>query len=131
MALSPEERERVRTHLGYTSTAPVSSIAFGVPRGGESLYMVESAMNNLLVVAEGRVRETLGRLDTTLDRINGAEERLAARSIGEIETNPDEIKMLWRSYRSWQEQLANVLGVYPNRFDQRMMGGTSTIRVIS
>jgi len=128
--LTPEERHRVRRHLGFTSTTPVASIAFGVPRGGESLYMVETAMNNLMEVAEPDVRLALARLDTTLAQILQAQEHLQAKSIDEIETNPEETERLWAAYRTWQQDLAGILGVYPSRYDQRAQGGSVNVRVV-
>jgi hypothetical protein len=63
MALTDEERQRVRYHLGYPSVQPAASISFGLPRPQQTLFLVESAMNLLMPVAENEVRRIIGVMD--------------------------------------------------------------------
>ena len=45
MALTPQERERVRYHLGYLNTSLAGSIQYGLPRPMQTLFVVEQAMD--------------------------------------------------------------------------------------
>ena len=45
MALTAEERQQVRYHLGFVSVFPAASINFGMPRPIQTLFLVEQAMD--------------------------------------------------------------------------------------
>ena len=50
-------------------------------------------------------------------------ELLAVLQVGEIQVNPNELKVLFRQeYRRWRSSLANLLGIIPNPYDQRFQG---------
>ncbi len=129
MALTNEERERVRYHLGYLSTAPAPSIQLGVPRATQALFLVESAMNNLLPEAEPRVRQVLSILDGIEAKLVESQERLAATKVGEIELNGSEGELLDREYSRWRSRLARHLGVYVNPYESPSASRTS-IKVV-
>jgi hypothetical protein len=116
VALTTSERERTRYHLGYLNVAPAASIALGFPRASQALFLVESAMNNLLPEGEDRVRTHLAVLDGIESKLIDAQCRLAAKEVGEITLNPEETRKLEEEYTRWADRLARQLGVYRNPF---------------
>ena len=129
MALTDDERERCRYHLGYLNTSTAASIHLGIPAASQPLFLLESAMNLLLPSGELRVRSLLAKLDSTEQRIFEAQERLAARKVGEIDLNRDECEQLEGEYRRWQLRLARQFGVSPNPFDPSGRGGGINVPV--
>lgn len=116
MALTESERERVRYHLGYLNVAPVASISLGFPRANQAMFLVETAMNNLLPEGEARVRQHLAILDGIESQLVDAQCRLSASVVGEITVNPDETRRLEEEYGRWADRLARQLGVYRNPY---------------
>ena len=113
--LSDTEKERVRYHMGYLGVQGAASIQFGIPRPIQTVFLLESAMNNLISASEGRVREILGRLDVTEERIFAAQERLQVKRVEGVEMREDEPGQLENEYVRWAKRLADVLGcmLYP------------------
>jgi len=115
VALTPDERHRVRAHLGYLSVSPASSLYFSIPRPAQTLFLVEDAMSNLLPVAEDRVRNIINILDGVECKLVEAQDRLAATQLGDLHLRDDEPDKLEREYKRWAGRLADELGVplYP------------------
>lgn len=129
MALSLKDRERVRYHLGFQSTAAASSIQLGIPRGMQTLFLIENAMTNLLSVAEPRVQQMLDTLDGIEQKLIEAQDYLAVASTDGVtlrglqpgQSHPDALE---REYSRWADRLANVLGcsTYPGAARFRSSG---------
>ncbi len=132
MALTDQEKERCRYHLGYLGVSYAGSISLGIPRPIQTLFLVETAMNNLVMYSEGRVRELLGRLDATEERIFSSQERLAASKLGEITLRDNEPDQLENEYQRWAMRLADVMGCplypYSKRFATVSGGGNVPVR---
>ena len=113
--LSDTEKERVRYHMGYLGVQGAASIQFGIPRPIQTVFLLESAMNNLISASEGRVREILGRLDVTEERIFAAQERLQVKRVEGVEMREDEPGQLENEYVRWAKRLADGRGcmLYP------------------
>jgi len=111
MALTDEERQRVRYHLGYPSVQPAASISFGLPRPQQTLFLVESAMNLLMPVAENEVRRIIGVMDGVECRLIDAQDRLAAKQIDQLTLRENEPGQLELEYQRWGFRLADTLGV--------------------
>lgn len=120
MALTPEERQQVRYHLGYNSAQPAAAITMGIPRPIQTLFLVEAAMNYILPVAEDKVRQILGIMDGIECRLVDAQDRLAAKSLDNLTMRVDETDALEAEYYRWGGRLADTLGVpfyaYSNRY---------------
>ena len=120
MALTPEERQQVRYHLGYVSVAPAASINFGLPRPIQTLFLVEQAMDYILPVGEAKVRQIIGIMDGIECRLVDAQDRLAAQSLDNLTMRADETDALEGEYFRWGGRLADTLGVpfyaYSNRY---------------
>ena len=111
MALTDQEKERARDHLGYPEVQALTALTFGVARPLQTLFLVEQALNSLLPVAENRVRSILGVLDGVECRLIAAQDRLAAKRIDNLELRDDEPAQLEAEYRRWGYRLADTLGV--------------------
>ena len=128
MALTEEERQKVRYHLGYMSVTAAVQITYGVAKPAQTLFLVELAMNNLMPVAVDKVRQIVGILDGIECRLVDAQERLAASAIEQLKMRADETDALEREYYRWGGRLADLLGVpfyaYSNRYKQ---GGRTVV----
>lgn len=137
--LTEGEKERIRYHLGYMETSfggnqAAASLAFGIPRPAQTMFLVESAIQELLtnLFAVERVRGILQTMDNIELQIAAAACTLAAESLGEIklrgatkgETFPD---LLEREYVRWGYRLADVLGVPVYAYSKRYQSSGATV----
>ena len=120
MALTAEEKVKVRHHLGYLNVAQAYTFVLGVPAAVQTQFTVEGAMNVILADAEEEVRRQLRILDRIeeLD-IEGLEDVEVAQ-IGEITIDAKFYEKRWKQYERWRRSLANLFGIAPNPFDQRL-----------
>jgi hypothetical protein len=127
MALTAQERERVRYHLGYLNVQLAASISFGIPRPIQTVFLIETAMSNVIAEGEDRVRRMLGVLDRIECLLIDAQERLAAMRLGDLELRENETDKLEREYYRWGGRLADQLGVpfyaYSNRYKNQSGAG--------
>lgn len=117
--LSEDEKNRIRHHLGYLITSPVSSIQLGVPRASQPMFLVETAMNSIPEAAVGQVRKYVAVLDGLEDRLIEAVERFAASRLGDIDLRDNETDMIEKEYARWAKRLADDLGVPLNAYSER------------
>lgn len=132
-ALTDEEKERVRYHLGYLNVQMAGSIQYGLPRPIQTLFILELAMDNLIdnggqvtSFAVNRVRRILTVLDNIEAKLVDAQDRLAAEKLGELKIRLGEPDLLEGEYNRWARRLANQLGVplygYADRFKNSRAG---------
>ena len=129
VTLTEEEKARIRYHLGYVQTDPVASIQLGIPRSSQPQFLVETQMNRIPDTAVALVRSCVAKCDATEQRILDCQERMAAKSIDEIDLNPDEANMLRREYRYWVQKLADNLGVPINAYASAWQAGAQPLNV--
>lgn len=115
MPLTDAEKERVRYHMGYLEVQPAASIQFGIPRPLQTVFLLETAMNNLIESATDRVRRVLKIMDDIELKLVESQERLAAIRLGDITLRDSEPDQLEREYVRWGHRLADILGtpIYP------------------
>lgn len=115
MALTTEEKQRVRYHLGYGAVQPAAALTFGMVTPYQTAYLVESAMELVLPVAESKVRQIIDVMDGIECRLIDAQTRFAAESIDQLKMRDNEPQKLEEEYRRWGFRLADVLSVpvYP------------------
>jgi len=115
MALTDQEKESIRYHLGYTNVQPAASIQFGIPRPQQTNWLVETAMGNILETSLFRIRKLLANLDQIECRLMDALTRMQADQLGEIKLRKEETTQLEGEYQRWGKRLADLLGVplYP------------------
>jgi len=127
--LTEEEKARIRYHLGYIQTSPVASIQLGVPSASQPMFLLELQMNRIPDTAVAIIRSCTAKCDATEQRILDCQERMAAKSIDEIDLNPDEANMLRREYRYWVQKLADNLGAPINAFASAWQAGAQPLNV--
>lgn len=118
--------------MGYLNVQEASSFFLGVPSAVQTQFLIEPALNRILASAEPMFRKYIEALNGIECQILEDQSNLAATKIGNIEVNTEEFKMLMNQYKFWQGQLANLLGIPPNPFDQRPgfgQGGANGINV--
>lgn len=108
--LDPNEKERVRYHMGYLEVQPAAALTFGIPAPIQTLFLVESAMDRILPTAEDRVRKIITIMDTIECREEGALDYLVVSRVDDIEIRPDHIEKLEEQYAKWASKLSDVLG---------------------
>ena len=126
MSLTPEERVRIRHHLGYLNVGPVYTFVLGSPAGIESNFMIEGAMDRVLPAAVPLLRTLLIRLDATEQQMFDDQENLAVSSIGDITIDPKEQTKLRKQYQYWQGRAANLLGVTVGPYSKVAEDGGAT-----
>jgi len=126
MALNDSERERTRYHLGYLSVGTAAALSFGEPRPIQTLFLVDLAMDRLLVASEDRVRRILGVMDGIEEKLIAAQDRLAADKLDELVLRKTEPEELETEYVRWGGRLADILGApfyhYSTRYKGRSGG---------
>ena len=130
MALTEQERVKIRHHLGYLNVAEAQTFVFGTPAAVETQFLVEGAMNRVLDSALPEVRRHVAILDQIEDQMIADHELLAVSKVGEIDVRPDEQEALDLRYERWRQSLANLLGIYPNPFDKRFAGRGPNVPVM-
>ncbi len=137
MALTPEERMRIKDHLGWPNPMMIQTFILGVPAAREPLFILEGAMNAINPIAESRVRQTLERLDRIEELIDIDADTLILSKADEVEIDPEQFEKLLKRYAYWQGKLCNFLGVPgPNPWDARLSawnglgGGSMNIPVM-
>jgi len=130
MALTDEEKARVRYHLGYPSVSTAASIQYGMPALTQTNFLVENVLGKLLESILPRVRGILVTLDGIEDKLVAAQDRLAATKLEELTLREDETDKLEGEYRRWGHRLADICGcpIYP--FAMRYKGGANSVQFI-
>ena len=131
MALTDLEKHKVRHHLGYPTLTMAPSVQFGIIRATQTLFSVELAMTQVRPEAEPTIRDLLQKLDDTEVQMFDAQERQAAKAVGDITLNPDlEPGGLFRSYVFWANSLASELSVEINKYSPKFsqMYGVPVVR---
>lgn len=121
--ITKEERVRCRHHMDYLNAAANAAFVLGTPAAVETSFLIEPAMDKVLVEAVPLFRQILATLDAIEAQKVEDLEVLVAGRVGSIELRSDEQAALDGQYRRWQGKLANLLGVPPNPFDKSGGGG--------
>lgn len=115
--LTARDRSRIKYHLGYLSVQMAASIQYGIPRPIQTIFLVETAMSN--VIDDGfnitNILRLLGNCDLTECQMLGGQDYLAGEQVGNLKPRPDQIERLREAYNYWCQRLADTLGVplYP------------------
>jgi hypothetical protein len=130
-ALTDEEKTKIRYHLGYNpAVQQAQSFVLGIPAGIQTTFMIEGAMNRVLVSALPEVRRHLAILERFENQMLDDAELLAVEQVDEIHVRKDEQEALWKLYYRWVRSLAGLFGVVPNPFDGRLKGQSINVPVV-
>ena len=136
MPLTDAEKQKVAYHLGYLGTSQGFSINLGIPAANQPMFIVFTALENIITLADAdmyvsRIRQIIGIMDNIETKMIAAQDRLSAKTAGEVELNPHETDKLEGEYVRWGYRLADVLGAPPNPYSLRyqvgMSGGNITV----
>lgn len=136
--LTADEKARVRHHTGYPEVQPAASIQFGLPRPLQAAFMLELAMENVMVTAVPRIRDILQVLDDVEQKMIDAQCYLVADRLDTITlAGSGDAKSrlvtdrLESEYVRWAERLVDIFGVPLYPFSSRFNTSASAARVIS
>jgi hypothetical protein len=125
-ALTHEEKEKVRYHLGYLETSMGASIQLGIPRPVQTVFLLEQGLELLTNgYAVNRVRCVLKILEDLECKMQGAVTTLSAESLGDLKLHPLRAQgklftdSLESEYRRWAGRLADIFGVPIYPYSQR------------
>lgn len=117
MALSDDEKERVRYHMGYHGIEFKTSLTLGTPSVTQSLFILESALGDLQPVAEKSVRRAVQELDCLEDLMSKATATVEVKSTGGASAGGVRFRdgyetwdILDGQYARWLTKLGDTLG---------------------
>lgn len=128
--ITEEERVRIRAHLGYMNVKTAATFFLGTPAAVETSYLIEPAIDNVLLSAVPRLRKYLLALDSILDEMLDNVPTLIAGKVGSIDIDDEAMKKMQAQYVRWQGELANMLGITVNPWDKRPLGTATNVPVI-
>lgn len=129
MALSEQLKVKIRHHLGYLGIASAQTFVLGIPAGVQTSFIIENAMNLVLPQSEPEIERHVAILNRIEELDVEGLEDVEVAEIGGITIDENFYKKRWKQYERWRRSLANLLGVFPNPFDQRLQGGGINVRV--
>lgn len=118
--LTDDEKVSIRHHLGYLNVQFAYTFVLGIPSAVQTQFTIEGAMDRILPQAAGQVRRHLRILDKIEELDLEGVEDVEVEEIGEIKLDPKQFEKRWKQYERWRRSLANLFGVAPNPFDQRL-----------
>lgn len=131
MALTSEEKVRVRHHLGYPVLGMQPLLQLGVPAGGQPHHLLEMSLDRILPEAEPLVRTALERCDCVEKQMDAARDRLKVESVEGVRLRgPEELGALETEYSRAVDKLCDLLATVPNPFSrqhQKLAGMTTVV----
>jgi len=131
MPFDLDEKSRIRYHMGYLQVTPAAAITYGIPTPIQTLFLLESAMDRVIIQAEDRIRRLITVLDNIECRMIDAQNYLVADQLSDITLRKDHINQLEDEYCRWAARLADTLGapLYPGaeRF-RRLFGAGGSMQ---
>ncbi len=117
MAFTEQEKARILHYGSYPSwQALAQSINLGFPAGAQPLFLIEDAFTRMSPGGEANVRRDLCECEDIENQMSQARRRFRAKKLGNLETNPDEPRMLRIELTHWVLRLMSDLGVTMNPY---------------
>lgn len=136
--LTAEDQERIRYHLGYGETSSGASIMLGMPISGQTSFLLESAISQLVTpFAVRRCKELLCEMERIESEMSAARKSLAASQVGDMQLHPLREKgmlvtdSLEKEYVRFGHRLANLLRVPVYPYAERYRGRRRSVPVRS
>jgi hypothetical protein len=127
--ITDEEKVRTRHVLGYLNVQFAFTFVLGVPSAVQTQFTIEGAFTRILPAALPEFRRILGICERIENQMVDDLELLAVEQVDEIHVRKDEQAALWKEYEKWRRALANLMGIAPNPFDQRLQVGGVNVHV--
>ena len=118
--ITDEEKVKARHILGYLNVQFAFTFVLGVPAAVQTSFTIEGAFDRILAAAVPEFRRLLRICERIEDQMVDDLELLAVEQVDEIKVRRDEQAALWKEYEKWRRALANLMGIAPNPFDQRL-----------
>ncbi len=128
--LTESLKVKIRHFMGYVNVSQIATFVLGTPASLETQFMIETAMNKVLLSAVPELERILGILDGIEQQSVDDLELLAVNKVGEIDINQGVQRQLVVQYDRWLGALENLLGVPRNPYDKRQSGGGINARVV-
>lgn len=125
MPLTPDEKVRIRDHLGYLNVSELSTFVLGLPAGVETQFLIERAMDPFVKEdALPMIRGVLCELDEVDKQRKRVRAAISTSAVGGITMrDPKEaFDALNGEFIRLVGRLANAFGVPSNPFDRRRGG---------
>lgn len=117
MAFTPEEQTKIKYFLKYPDWQSMSNgVQLGIPAGAQAMYLVEQSFQRLTSFGEDQVREVLEECTQVECQIKVARKRIRAAKLGDLETNPNELRQLKIELEEWRQRLSDTLGAPINPY---------------
>ena len=104
MALSDKQKADVIFYLGWPAKTLVESST-------NYSRITAGLLTNLNSTIEGQVSDLLGKLRAQDDRLESAQDRMAALKVGDIELNPEEVTNLRNERNRLCKMLSRLLDI--------------------
>ena len=128
------QRDRILHFLGYPNWKSLAaSIQLGYPAASQPLFLVYDAFVRMNPAAVPTILKDLCECEACESQISDARSRMKATRLGELQTNPQESRMLRQELAYWTKRLSDDLGVVPNPYSQMSylgMGGGINAKVM-
>ena len=130
--LTPEEKVKVRHHLGFLGVAEAFTMQAGIPAGVETQFILEGAMNRILPQSLPLARDLIAKCDQTEEQFFEYQDALVANKVGSIElAGRKGQQAILKQYNYWRQGLANMFGAFCNPYDMREdLQSSNNIRVM-
>ncbi len=130
-ALTPEEKARIRYHLGYPLLTDAASVQFGLPALTQTSFMVDNSLARLVEPGLNYVRSISKTMDDIETKLIEAQDRLAATRLEDLYLRQDEVEVLEGEYRRWGYRLADIVGapIYPYSKRYQASGSSAVTNV--
>lgn len=131
MAFTNDEKGRIKYFLDYTDWKDLSpAIQIGFPSTSQSLFLVESAFDNLSPSAEQSAKKVLAECECIEGEMSAARRRFSTDKVDSVTMNRDEMTQLKTEMDYWVGRLASVMDSPRNRLSEsRSVGGPYNSRV--
>ena len=126
-----DEKTRARHHLGYLNVSAASTFSLGVPAAVQTQFLIENALNLILMTAYPQFQKLLCELDRIECQLLGGSDLADVSQVDTIQIDPMRIEKYGKLYKIPQQALANLLGIVSNPWDQRewLQGPGVNVRV--
>lgn len=137
--LTDAVKQRIRYHMGYANIEPMIAMINGVAKPQQTSFLIDVALDKVLVDTIPYVMKITQQLDSIEDEIADARAYLAVEKVDTIvlrgaERGYTHTDLLEREYVRWSNRLADILGCpkYPfaARFNGTSSGGGVNVRVV-
>lgn len=127
--ITEDEKAKIRHHLGYPALAQNTQIGLGFPAAGHTMFILETAMNEVRPSGLAMVRRSLNECECIEAQLSQSRrQRLQTAAVESIVfRGRDELSDLEDQYNLWTGKLADNLGCTKQPFSHTHARGDITV----